>query len=690
MKKYRMVVSLLGLLVFASGCQSISASSFSSSAQESSSAGSSSTSASSSQSLRSNSEGIDYSSIIVNGPTNSLNASFAYGADLSIVHEVEEAGGVYYNEEGEEEDIFKILAADGVNYARFRLWVNPYSLDGKAYGGGTNDVATDVALAVRAKAAGMKVLIDFHYSDFWSDPDTYWIPKTWADVYKSQLGTTIAEYTTASLTSFKDAGVTVDAVQIGNETTYGFCGTKISGTSSYTYVAGLFNKAITAAKSVFPDVLSIIQLSNGSDYDTDTAYFESMDANNVDYDICGFSYYPYWHGTKAKLQSTLNAVAAQTGKPVMICEAAWGFTDEANDNCSNIYNGSTYESKGGYLTSPQAQATVVSDLVDILSKVPDEKGLGIFYWEPDWLPVSGGAYWATAAGQSYDAYGNDNYSVNYSVGLNAWANQAWFSYSGKALASAATYRHIQNLDKTSAEVVERLAADELSVTLNLADPDHAMPTTVSVITNTQAYRDAVVTWNAEEVAAMEAAGAGTYQITGTAGEFVVTATVTCEANYVLDPGFEGQLTSTDVVGEPWVLTKTPSADKVGHIDRKTDMRSGSADFNWYDTSDFAFTISQTITGLTEGTYALTTYILSQAISENGGISAMSIFVTVGDDTFTLDCLSKCIGWSSGYQQCQLTDIDIPSSVTGCVVGLSGVCGAKSWGHNDDWSLVKTV
>ena len=120
---------------------------------------------------RTNSESLPTTGYIVNGTKNALSADFAYGADLSSVAEVEENGGVFYNESGVEQDVFKILANDGVNYARFRLWEDPKSADGVSYGGGHNDLKTDLALAKRAKLAGMKVCLDFHLSDFWTDPD---------------------------------------------------------------------------------------------------------------------------------------------------------------------------------------------------------------------------------------------------------------------------------------------------------------------------------------------------------------------------------------------------------------------------------------------------------------------------------------------------------------------------------------
>jgi arabinogalactan endo-1,4-beta-galactosidase len=640
---------------------------------------------------RTNSEEYDYDNIIVNAPTNTLSDDFAYGVDASIVSDVEKNGGVYYNENGDEEDVFKIFKNDGVNYVRFRLWVDPHSASGEDYGGGTNDLDTDIALAKRANAAGLKVMVDFHYSDFWSDPSHYWCPKSWSSVTKANLPDQVATYTKESLEGFKTAGVTVSSVQIGNEINPGIAGV-VSGTGT-GICAKMIAKGITAAKEVYPEVKTIVHLTNIKSTKAIYQYLSNLQSNGADFDICGFSYYPYWHGTKDNLQTVLNTAASTTGKPVMIVETAWGFTDEQNDNCVNQYSTSSFGKAGGYLTSPQGQATEIADLVDVLSKVPNQMGQGIFYWEPDWLPVSG-TNWATKAGQYYNDKGIDGTgSYTDASCLESWANQAWFSYSGKALPSASVYKHIQNKDKCADETVTGLVDGDLTLTANLKGT-WSMPSTVQAYTNTGAYRDLEVTWNSTEVAAITEDGE--YVVHGTTkdGSLEVTCTVTAESNFVQDYSFENQaMTSQEAaVTSPWSMSDNTDYGNygTGHIESKGEGNlDGSKYFHWYNSVAFTFTLEQTLTVDWAGKYRLRTYIMANS----GGYTSFDLWIKVGNgDKQSVSILDSCVGWNSdlksGMKEVKIENVEIPagSSVT---FGLSCVGGAASWGHNDLWSLVKT-
>jgi arabinogalactan endo-1,4-beta-galactosidase len=644
-----------------------------------------------------NSEVHDYSNIIVNTPTNALSSDFAYGVDCSVVHEIESLGGRYYGEDGKEEDIFKILAAEGCNYARFRLWVDPYNeTTGAAYGGGTNDLRTDLYLAKRAQDAGLKVMIDFHYSDFWADPSHYYVPKAWAHTLKANLPATIYSYTKESLTAFKDAGITINSVQIGNEINTGMAGV-VSGTGT-SICAKMIVQGIAATKEVFPSALTVVHLTNIKSTSAVYQYFNNLISNGADFDVAGVSYYPYWHGSKSNLQTVLNTVASNTGKPVMICETAWGFTDDQSDYATNQYSTSSFGQAGGYLTSAQGQATEMADLVDVLSKVPNQQGIGLFYWEPDWLPVQG-SHWATKAGEYYNDHGTDAAASVYEAAYTddstkqSWANQALFSYTGKVLPSAATYKHIKNADKTATETVLALVKDAISVNVNLRADSWSLPTTVQGYTNTGAYRDLDVTWDATAVAKITEDG--TYTVVGTASGFTVTMTVIAESNWVQDYSFEEQTMSGQeaAVSSPWSVSDNTAYGKygTGHIESKGEGNlDGSKYYHWYNTVAFTWNLSQTVTVDWAGKYRLRTYFMS---NDSSGYSAMDLWVKVGSaDKVSASMLSKCAGWNSdleaGMQKCELTDISIPagSSVT---FGLSCTGEAGSWGHNDLWSLVKT-
>lgn len=178
--------------------------------------------------------------------TSSDYSDFIRGVDISMLAQIEELGGKYY-QNGVQKDAIKILADNGANYVRLRLWVNPYDSNGNSYGGGHNDYATTLALAKRAKAAGMKVLIDFHLSDYWADPGTQSKPKAWKDLSYSSLKTTLYNYMKTTMTNFKNAGCTPDMVQIGNETSSGILwddGLVGSGNDDFTILLPCKDKSI--------------------------------------------------------------------------------------------------------------------------------------------------------------------------------------------------------------------------------------------------------------------------------------------------------------------------------------------------------------------------------------------------------------------------------------------------------------
>ena len=645
---------------------------------------------------RTNSDSVPSTGFIVNGTSNALSPDFAYGADLSSVAEVEANGGVFYNEQGIEQDVFKILANDGVNYARFRLWADPNSAEGISYGGGHNDLATDLVLAKRAKRAGMKVCLDFHLSDFWTDPDKAWAPKSFKGHGKAEYASLIHAYIQDSLQAFKNASIHVDSVQIGNEINRYFVGIGVNYTAASTMqlICSYLQEGINAAKSVFSDVQTIIHLTNVKSQAEILGFAQTFIDNNLAYDIAGYSYYPYWHGTMSNLLNNLNAVEALIKKPIMIMETSYVNTDSGNEYTANMVSKASAETNGGYLASTQGQLTEMADLCSLMSQIPDQKGMGVFYWEPAWLPVSGSS-WATVAGQKYADTGTDTgkSGTTYSNGKVTWANQSWFSFSGKATASAASYKHIQAKDFAGEERAISLVNDTLDLSINLAIATDGLPTTLAALTNTDAYRDVPVTWDAAEVTAMKENGAGTYTIHGTANGQAVVAHVSAVYNLISDPSYElqsgGSATgSTDVlVTAPWKV-ETSGGTRPVHIDRKGDAaRTGKCGLNWYETSSSSFTVSQDLGAVEEGSYSLRCYHRSDSLDENGGYTQAEIWISINGTKTRYSFLDYLKGYSAGFVRVEITAIAIPAGAT-VSVGVSVAYGAKAWGHIDDWSLAK--
>ena len=636
-----------------------------------------------------NDESHNYDGLKVNRLDNELREDFAFGVDASMTKVVEDNGGVFYNQKGQEQDVFQILRRSGVNFVRFRLWNNPKNKHSNYYGGGNNDLATDLAMAKRAKEANLNVMIDFHYSDFWADPDHQNAPREWGIYVKDEIPEAIESYTKEVLQEFKNNGVTVDAIQVGNEINNGMSGYSINWNDpeeSFDYMSKMISSGIKGAKSVFKNVRTMIHLANGGNAAEFETFFTAMDKRKVKYDMIGASFYPHLSGSLEDLQKNLDNVSEKTGKPVVIAETSWGFTTEYNEYTENTYD-TPDEDVGGYLTSEQAQATAMRDITNVLAKVPNKKGLGIFYWEPGWLPVKN-AGWATAAGKSYQEYGDDSKRSTMTDGLATWSNQGLFSYTGKALSSLNIYSYLKEGKNESIEKSVSARDETLQVTLNLAD-NEKLPETARVVTDFDAIREAPVVWEQAAIDAVTTKGVHTDLKGVIDGKYNITATAKCIQNFVKDPGFEKQGES-DIVKDPWKVSNvTPSGDKVVKLDRKKDTRTGKTDLNWYHSkNDFSFKVTQEISGLPAGTYTLTTYILAIKYSVIPH-TKLKIFLNVeGGENYELDiCNDQYLkGWNDGYQECVISGIELADN-SKITIGIDGTAKAGAWAHNDDWELV---
>ena len=235
---------------------------------------------------------------------NNLSDDFIMGMDASSVISLEDSGVKFYDYDGNEADVFKTLAQSGVNYIRVRIWNDPYDENGNGYGGGNNDIEKAIEIGKRATKYGMKLLANFHYSDFWADPAKQMTPKAWANMDIDTKALALYEYTKESLTKLKNAGVDVGMVQIGNETNGKMCGESI-----WFNIAKLMMQGTKACREVLPNALIAIhfanpeKVTNYADYSKKLAYYE------IDYDVFASSYYPFWHGTLDNLANVLNTVS---------------------------------------------------------------------------------------------------------------------------------------------------------------------------------------------------------------------------------------------------------------------------------------------------------------------------------------------------------------------------------------------
>lgn len=385
-----------------------------------------------------------------------LSEDFIMGADVSSLISLENSGVVFRNFQGEPQDLLKTLSQVGINYIRVRVWNNPYDAQGNSYGGGNCDLNNAIAIGQRASQYGMKLFLDLHYSDFWADPSKQQVPKAWTALSFAEKSDAIYEYTVQTLQSLKDAGVKVGMIQIGNETTGGFCG-EWTAQGQYPLMA----RAAQAVRDADSSILIAVHFTN-PEKGAFPYFAECLHTYRVNYDVFATSYYPYWHGTIDNLKSQLGAVVQQYGKKVMVAETSWAYTPDNTDDHHNSV-GANEASKGPYPFTVQGQATELHEVISAIASFGDT-GIGVCYWEPAWIAVPGenwsqrsvlweqfGSGWASSFAGEYDPNDAGKY-----YGGSACDNQALFDKDGYPLESLMTFTYV----RTGQADNERSPSDE--------------------------------------------------------------------------------------------------------------------------------------------------------------------------------------------------------------------------------------
>ncbi|WP_117161237.1 glycosyl hydrolase 53 family protein [Paraliobacillus sp. X-1268] len=521
---------------------------------------------------------------------------FIKGVDVSSILSLENSGVKYYNEAGNEQDIFRTLKDSGVNYVRVRIWNDPYDADGNGYGGGNNDLQKAIEIGKRAAANDMKLLVDFHYSDFWADPAKQQAPKAWEDLSFDDKKDAVYTYTNDSVQALLDAGVDVGMVQVGNETNGGFV-----GETDWTKMSALFNEGSKAIRDVDTSIIIALHFTNPESSGRYSGIAETLDNNNVDYDVFASSYYPFWHGTLDNLTAVLKNVADTYGKQVMVAETSYVYTEEDGDGHGNT----APKDSGQVLNYPitvQGQANALRDVFQAVADV-GEAGIGVFYWEPAWLPVGPaeeleenkatweqqGSGWATSFASEYDPEDAGEW-----YGGSAVDNQALFDFNGHPLASLNVFNYI---DTGAVAGLEIDKINDITVTANLGD-EITLPETVTAVYNDGSEQDASVTWDNEALDQAINSGAGTYDIAGVTDEgFTVVAHLEIMAmNFVANPGFE------DSDRSMWTITYPSGTAHTDFQNNAADAKTGDYSLHFYSDSGVDFQAEQTITGLEPGYY----------------------------------------------------------------------------------------
>jgi len=292
---------------------------------------------------------------------------FARGADVSWLTEMEKSGNKFYNSLGKEMECMLLLRDLGMNSIRLRVWVDPSD--------GWCNKSDVLVKAWRAQKLGMRILIDFHYSDSWADPSKQPKPAAWNGLNFQELEAAIANHTKDVLNALKTNGITPEWVQVGNETGNGMIWPDGKASENMAQYAQLNNAGYDAVKEVFPTTKVIVHIQEGNKNSLFRWLFDGLKKNGGKWDVIGMSLYPTaanWQKMNADCLQNMNDMISCYGKEVMICETGMPWDDA--------------ETSKAFLT----------DLITKCKGISNNQCLGVFYWEPqsynNWKGYSLGAF----------------------------------------------------------------------------------------------------------------------------------------------------------------------------------------------------------------------------------------------------------------------------------------------------------
>lgn len=604
-----------------------------------------------------------------------LTDEFIMGMDASCVPSLEDSGVKYYDYDGTEKDVYEILSQNGINYIRVRIWNDPYDKNGNGYGGGNCDIQNAIEVGKRATKYGMKLLVNFHYSDFWADPAKQMVPKAWKGMSIDQKSEALYKYTKECLEMLAQAGVDVGMVQIGNETNGYMCGESSSSLGGWKKITQLMSAGSKAVREVCPDALVAIHFANPEKVTNYVSYSKNLDYYGVDYDVFASSYYPFWHGTLDNLSEVLSNVAETYGKKVMIAETSYAFTSENTD----LY-GNTIGDGGGivkeYPFTVQGQANLVRDVIDTaVNKTTN--CIGVFYWEGTWISVGNESYEANLA--LWEKYGSGwatSYAADYDpddagkwYGGCAVDNQAFFDQNGKVLESLKVFDLVKNGNnvEVKADAIEDV---ELIIDLN---GDIVLPDTVNAIMLDNSKQEIAVEWQNVDIDAMKNGGVAKYTIYGTAGGMTATCYISMvEYNFLKNWSFED--------GEAeWTATSIGSFDELYVEDKVSDSITGTKHYHFWGASanTVEFTLEQEVEGLKSGKYNYSISIMGG----DGGETDIYAYVKInGEIVYTAETE---ITVYNEWHTATIENIEYNEGDS-IVVGIYVKCaGPNAWGKIDD-------
>jgi len=619
-----------------------------------------------------------------------IDENFIRGVDISSIVAQENSGVKYFDRDGNQADIFATLADAGVNYIRVRIWNDPYDEAGNGYGGGNNDVEKALEIGKRATAHGMKVLVNFHYSDFWADPGKQQAPKAWIGMNVTQKATALYDFTYETLTKMMEAGINVGMVQIGNETN-----SALAGETGWDNMLPLFRSGSEAIRDIEVEfeqkILMAVHFTNPERPGNFAYAAFRLHAAEIDYDVFGASYYPFWHGTLDNLTDVFEHIAQTYDVNVMVAETSYAYTAADGDGHPNVVpnEGQTLN----YPLSIQGQANALRDVFQAVADVGD-RGIGAFYWEPAWTPVGPpnqwesnrllweryGSGWASSYAGAYDP---EDAGLWY--GGSAWDNQALFDINGNPLASLNVFKYIETgaVPKNGIiidDVLDTTTEVKYEKGMDLDDLMANMPATVTAVYLDNSRRNVPVNWNLEELqSALDHAevtgGLNTYTISGAVSDQGLEFSVSClltilPENLVQNFSFEEPNLSM------WRIAYGSSN---GYVNRRQETpKTGLYALHFWNDTPLNFTVEQDFFDLVPGTYAYEMFLQGGDAGANG---TLNIYVKINGDTIKTEN-AQLNGWQNWDNP---SIIGIPVNEGDVVtIGIVVQAAPGAWGTLDDF------
>lgn len=446
-----------------------------------------------------------------------------------------------------------------------------------------------------------------------------------------------------------------------------------------------------------------VHFTDVSDKKGTLALAQKLLDKEIDYDIFAVSYYPFWHGSLENLTDVLREISEEYGKKVLVAETSYPYTEGDGDGSANSIGGADVTPE--YAVSAQGQTNLVRDVCAAVADV-GEAGLGVFYWEPAWIPVEvyreneadaasvlsanreawekNGSGWASSYAASYDPKDAGVY-----YGGSSWDNQALFDYEGYPLESLKVFKYL-HCGTLVEQAVESILPVELHVPL---DGEIVMPETACILYNDRSTAEIPVIWDVDQLSAIDTSVAGDYEVDGIFGTLTDSTADATLSPAVIDYLEQEQITAQIAVNRKnmianssfeeedtsmWTIMEK-SAGMTDFQNKESDAKSGVTALHFYSAGEVSFTVEQTITGLTPGTYEFGLYIQG---GDAGDSPDMYIYADNGTERFTQE--TGVAGWCS-WQNPVISDIIVGEDGT-LTVGASVSCAAKGWGTLDDFYL----